>query len=106
MSQISDLPGLRAHLNAVTKAFTPAHAFMGTALVDADGHRLLDKGYGFADVETRTASAPNTKYRIGPLTKQFTAAAILLLQQDGKLSISDPVGRYLPERPAALERPL
>ncbi len=100
-AQVADSRALRAHLDAGAEAFTAGHAFMGTVLVDADGHRLLDKGYGFADVESRIASAPDVKYRIGSLTKQFTAAAILLLQQDGKLSISDPVSRYLPDTPSA-----
>jgi CubicO group peptidase (beta-lactamase class C family) len=101
VAQAADSPGLRAHLDAAARAFSAGHAFMGTVLVDADGHRLLDKGYGFANVEARVASAPDIKYRIGSLTKQFTAAAILLLQQDGKLSVSDPVSRNLPDAPAA-----
>jgi CubicO group peptidase (beta-lactamase class C family) len=99
LAQVADNPALRAHLDAAAGAFTAGHAFMGTVLVDADGHRLLDKGYGFANVEAHIASAPNVKYRIGSLTKQFTAAAILLLQQDGKLSVSDPVSLYLPDAP-------
>ncbi|HXQ14034.1 MAG TPA: serine hydrolase [Caulobacteraceae bacterium] len=100
-AQAADSPALRAHLDAAARAFTAGHAFMGAVLVDADGHRLLDKGYGFANVEARIPSAPDIKYRIGSLTKQFTAAAILLLQQDGKLSTSDPVSRYLPDTPPA-----
>jgi CubicO group peptidase (beta-lactamase class C family) len=101
VAQVTDSPELRSHLDAAAKAFTVGHTFMGTVLVDADGHRLLDKGFGLANVEARVASAPDVKYRIGSLTKQFTAAAILLLQQDGKLTVRDPVGRYLPDAPPA-----
>jgi len=97
----ADSPALRAHLDAAARAYTVGDAFMGTVLVAEGDKRLLDKGYGFADVETHIASAPDVKYRIGSLTKQFTAAAILLLQQDGKLSVGDPVSRYLPDTPPA-----
>ena len=96
-----DSPALRSHLDAAARAYTVGDAFMGTVLVAEGDRRLLDKGYGFADIEARLASAPDVKYRIGSLTKQFTAAAILLLQQDGKLSVGDPVSRYLPDAPPA-----
>jgi len=101
LAQTIDSPALRAHLDAAARAFTAGNAFMGTVLVDAQDHRLLDKGYGLANVEARTGSAPDVKYRIGSLTKQFTAVAILLLQQDGKLSTGETVSRYLPDTPPA-----
>jgi CubicO group peptidase (beta-lactamase class C family) len=104
VAQTSDSPGLRAHLDAAVRAFTPGHDFMGTVLVDAGGRRLMDKGYGLANVEDRATNAPGVKYRIGSLTKQFTAAAILLLQQDGRLSVDDPLARYLPDTPPAWAR--
>lgn len=63
------------------------------------GQTVLEKAYGLAD---RDAKTPNTKdgiYRLGSVTKQFTAAAILALAEDGKLSTDDPVTKLLPELP-------
>ncbi len=77
---------------------------MGAVLV-ADGDRLLlDKGYGTADLEWSIPNAPNVRFRLGSLTKQFTAALVLLLQQDGKLHIEDPINKYLPDAPKAREK--
>jgi CubicO group peptidase (beta-lactamase class C family) len=75
--------------------------FMGTVLV-AQGNRLLiNRAYGFADLEWTIANTPETKFRIASLTKQFTAAAILLLQERGKLTIEAPVKTYLLDIPPA-----
>lgn len=60
---------------------------------------LLQKGYGQANIERRTAASPETTYQIGSLTKPFTAMAILLLVQDVKLRLDDAVGQYLPKLP-------
>ena len=77
---------------------------MGTVLV-VDGDRvLLDKGYGMADLEWSNLNVPEVKFRLGSLTKQFTATLILLLQQDGKLKIEDSVSKYLPDAPKSWEK--
>jgi CubicO group peptidase (beta-lactamase class C family) len=70
-------------------------------LVLRDGKPLLRRGYGLADLETGTPVAPDTNFRLASVTKQFTAAAILLLAQDGKLSLDDPVRTWLPSLPAS-----
>lgn len=75
--------------------------FMGSVLVVKDGHTLIDQGYGSADLEWNIPNSPSTKFRLGSITKQFTAASILLLQERGKLSIDDPVSKYMPDAPAA-----
>jgi CubicO group peptidase (beta-lactamase class C family) len=75
--------------------------FTGTVLVAQEGQILLSKGYGFADIAGKVANTPDTKFRLGSLTKQFTAASILLLQERGKLKVEDPVKKYLPDVPAA-----
>jgi CubicO group peptidase (beta-lactamase class C family) len=88
-----------ARLAAVANAYAPA--FLGSVLV-ADGDAvLLDKGYGKANLEWDQDNAPDVKFRVGSLTKQFTATLVLLLQQEGKLDITQPVTRYLPDAPAA-----
>jgi len=54
------------------------------------------QAYGDARVEPRIAAAPSMRYSVGSISKQFTAAAILLLAEDGKLSLDDPVSRFVP----------
>ena len=68
-------------------------------LVLKDGKPLVRRGFGQADMAQGIAAGPATNYRLASVTKQFTAAAMLLLAQDGKLSIDDPVKRWLPTLP-------
>ena len=78
--------------------------FMGAVLVARDGKVILDKGYGSANLEWDVANTPTTKFRLGSITKQFTAACILLLEERGKLKVEDPVKKYLPDPPAAWDK--
>lgn len=93
--------GLDGKMDVVAQAYADTGWFMGTVLAARDGKVLLDKGYGSADLEWNISNTPDVKFRLGSVTKQFTAAAILLLEQQGKLSTNDPVGKYLPDAPAA-----
>src|SRR5215213_2916982 len=63
------------------------------------GETVLTAAYGMADLEHDTALTPDSVFEPGSVTKQFTAAAVLLLAQQGKLSIDDPVRKYIPELP-------
>jgi CubicO group peptidase (beta-lactamase class C family) len=72
-----------------------------SVLVVRDGHVLVSKSYGMANLEERNAATPDTNYRLASVTKQFTAAAILMLAERGKLSIDDPITRYLELPPYA-----
>lgn len=72
-------------------------------LVIRDGVPIVRRGYGFADLEHRVAASPQTNYRLASVSKQFTATAILLLAQDGKLSLDDPARRWLSALPAAAD---
>lgn len=74
---------------------TPGCA-VGVAL---DGVTKLTRGYGIADLDLDVAIAPDTIFEAGSVSKQFTAAAVLLLARDGKLSLDDAVRRYIPELP-------
>ena len=65
---------------------------------------LYARGYGMANLELGIANTPRTVFEIGSISKQFTAMSILLLQQDGKLSVNDPVRKYIPELPAYADR--
>jgi len=75
--------------------------FIGSVLVARDGKILFSKGYGLANVEFDVPNTPQTKFRLGSITKQFTAAAILLLQERGKLSVRDPICKYFESCPNA-----
>jgi len=68
-------------------------------LVARDGKVLFDHAYGLADRDKQTPATPETRFRIGSVTKQFTAAAILRLAQDDRLSIDDPLAKYFPSYP-------
>jgi CubicO group peptidase (beta-lactamase class C family) len=91
-------------MEQVIQAFVDQKQFMGTVLVARGAEILLDKGYGFADVELNVPVSPKTKFRLGSVTKQFTAAAILLLQERGKLNVNDPVKKYMPDASATWDR--
>ena len=66
-----------------------------------DGASVLTRAWGLSNVESRRPATPEMRYAIGSVTKQFCAAAILLLQEDGKLSLDDRVARHLPGVPHA-----
>jgi CubicO group peptidase (beta-lactamase class C family)/lysophospholipase L1-like esterase/ketosteroid isomerase-like protein len=67
--------------------------------VSQDGKIVLERAYGMADLEHDVANRPDTIFEAGSVSKQFTAAAVLLLERDGKLSLDDPVRKYIPELP-------
>ncbi len=70
-------------------------------LVLKDGQAVVRRGYGRSDLERQVEAGPSTNYRLASVTKQFTAAAVLLLVQDGRLAIDDPVRKWLPSLPAS-----
>src|SRR6266511_4996716 len=67
--------------------------------VAENGKSVLAKGYGMADLEHDVRITPESIFEAGSVSKQFTAAAVLLLAGEGKLSIDDPVRKYIPELP-------
>ncbi len=64
-----------------------------------DGQPVLQQAYGMADLEHDVKNVPDTIFEAGSVSKQFTAAAVLLLAKAGKLSLDDPVRKYIPELP-------
>lgn len=87
-------------MDEFVQSFVKADQFMGTVLVAEGDKVLLNKGYGFANLEWGVPNTPNTRIRIGSITKHFTAVAILLLEQRRKLKTSNSVKKYLPDAPA------
>jgi CubicO group peptidase (beta-lactamase class C family) len=77
-----------------------AHGFSGAIVVAQHGEIVLRKGYGLADRARGVPVTTETPFFIGSLSSQFTAAAVLRLQADGKLSVGDSLGRYFPGAPA------
>ncbi len=65
-----------------------------------NGKMIYAKGYGLADLEWNIPNSPSTVFDIGSTSKQFTAASIVLLEEQGKLSLDDNIAKYLPEMPA------
>lgn len=98
MSDSQALAGVDALMRAYTDSMPGA-----SVLVLRDGKPVVKKSFGLADLEARTAATPQTNYRLASVTKQFTATAVLLLRQDGKLQLEDPVRKWLPALPEALQ---
>lgn len=72
----------------------------GCALgVTRDGQPVLERAYGYANIETETKIGPNTVFHVASVAKQVTAMAVLLLARDGKLTLDDDVRRFVPELP-------
>lgn len=77
----------------------PADRPGATALIVRNGETVLRKGYGQANLELGVPMQPDMVLEIGSVTKQFTSAAILMLQERGQLSVTDEITRYLPDYP-------
>ncbi len=75
--------------------------FVGSALIARDGKIYLEKSYSYADRNRLIPNTPTTQFMIGSMTKQFTAMGILILRDQGKLKLEDPICQYLPECPQA-----
>lgn len=91
-------------MEQVVQFYVSHKQFMGSVLVARDKTVLFEKGFGSANLEWDIPNSPTTKFRLGSLTKQFTAACILLLQERGKLNVDDPVKNYMTDAPAAWEK--
>jgi CubicO group peptidase (beta-lactamase class C family) len=74
-------------------------AFSGAVLVRRGETTLLDRGYGYADRQAKVPVRPGTIFQIASISKQFTAAAILLLQEQNRLSVNERLSRWLDQCP-------
>ncbi|HET6890945.1 MAG TPA: serine hydrolase [Pyrinomonadaceae bacterium] len=88
-----------AKINDYMDALVKAGWFNGSILVARNGIVLASKGYGMANFELDVPNTRQTKFRLGSITKSFTAMAIMLLQERGKLSDQDSICKYLSECP-------
>src|SRR5688572_7315632 len=85
-----------AQLDAILKDYGRAEAPGASVLVALDGKVLYRKAFGLANLEERTPITTATNFRLASVTKQFTATAVLLLAERGKLSLDDPLPRFFP----------
>lgn len=91
---------LVTRLDSLARAYLADGPSVGAAVAVVRGRdTLLLRGYGLADREVRRAATVDQRFRIGSLTKQFTAAAIMRLAERGKLSLDDELSRWVPEFP-------
>ena len=89
----------QARVESYLRSFHDLRLFNGAALIVDEGEILFEGAFGRSDFAGGGANTPSTRFRIASLTKQFTAALILRLEEEGLLRVEDPVGRYVEEYP-------
>src|SRR5436190_7057692 len=91
---------LVARLDSISAAPVKAGDVAGLTVAVVRGRdTLLMRGYGFADLENRVAVTPQTVFRIGSITKQFTSAAVMQLVEQGRIGLDDDITKYIPNAP-------
>lgn len=94
--------GAESRVQAYLEAEMKAQKIPGVSVaVIKDGQIVLAKGYGYANVEHQIPVKPETIFQSGSMGKQFTATAVMLLMEDGKLALDDKITKYFPDTPAA-----
>ncbi len=93
--------GLEDRLSAHILPYVESMNFSGAILVAKGGRILLRRGYGMADFQAGVKNTPQTSFSVGQLSESFTAAAILLLEQRGKLSVNDSLRKFAPDFPGS-----
>jgi CubicO group peptidase (beta-lactamase class C family) len=96
------LPAFAADVTRIDAFIARYHelgVFNGSALVADQGKPILRKGYGLANMEWNIPNTADTKFRLGSITKQFTATLVLQMVEQGKIDLNAPLGRYLPDYP-------
>jgi CubicO group peptidase (beta-lactamase class C family) len=95
---------MRKRMDEVVRFEVTNKRFSGSVLIARGDHIVFSRGYGLANIEWNIPNTPTTKFRIGSVTKQFTAAAILLLEEQGKLKVEDSLKTHWPDAPAAWDK--
>src|ERR1700737_63350 len=97
-------PDLRSDVDRITQEVLVSTGVPSASIAIVQGGRIVYvQAYGDARLEPRTPARPEKRYSIGSVSKQFTAAAILMLAEQHKLSLDDPVSKYLPNLTRASE---
>ena len=99
----SKIPGLDDCISNIFKNLQVGTMPGASVLVAQNGDIVYQKGFGYADIEKKILVTPDTKFKIGSISKQFTAVAILKLQEEGKIKIEDKLSKYIPDFPRGNE---
>jgi len=94
---------LKSKLAHYVQEYVDSNLFSGAVLVAKDDNILLAKGYNLANYELNVHNTCEIKFRLGSITKQFTALAIMQLQEKGLLNVTDPISKFIPDYPRGKE---
>lgn len=97
--QLSDNQVLAKEMNTYLQAYLKTGLFMGSVLVVNGDELLLSQGYGMSNLEHNVPNFAYTKFRLASISKQFTATAIMQLQEAGLLDVNNLISTYLPDYP-------
>lgn len=86
-------------VDLMLRVYTKKNMFSGSVLIAKKGKVLLSKGYGLANTTSSVTNLPTTKFKLASVSKQFTAMAIMILQEKGKLNTDDKLTKYIPDYP-------
>src|SRR5579872_6746982 len=90
-------PALKARVDAIAAGVMEQHGIPSASIAVVQGGKLVyTHAYWRAHIDPDKRATPEMRYSVGSISKQFTAAAILILQEQGKLKLDDPVGKYVP----------
>jgi len=95
---------LAARIDSVVRAHVAADSFSGAVIVARDGAVVYSNAVGLADRSTRAPNRLDTKFNLGSVDKYFTRIAVRQLQRDGRLSMADTLGKFVPDYPNARAR--
>lgn len=87
------------HIDSLLRSYYSNGKFNGSVLISENGKIIYKNGFGYANFEWNIKNEPDTKFKIGSCTKQFTAVLIVMLIEEGKLSFNDYISKYIPEYP-------
>lgn len=86
-------------IDSIFEVYTQKNMFSGSVSISRKGTVLLSKGYGMANYSYDVPNTPQTKFKLASVSKQFTAMAIMILQEQGKLSTDDKLAKFIPDYP-------
>ena len=92
---------IAAKCEAYMQARCKVGRFSGSVIVARDGKPIFANGFGMANLELDVPNCAETKFRLASISKQFTAAGIMILEHQGKLKLTDPISKYVPDVPDA-----
>ncbi len=93
----------KQEIDSIIKAYAAINKFNGTALVHYQNNTVFEKSYGWQNAEKKTPNQNKSVYQIASLTKSFTALVIVKLSEEGKLSVKDPISKFIADYPRGNE---